>query len=269
MQLSHKKIGESGTPVVIAHGLYGCSDNWIVIAKALANNHEVFAVDMRNHGRSPHSKTHSYNEMCEDLFEFINRHKIKRPILIGHSMGGRAVALLAARYPTLISKIVVVDVSPFDCENKKQIADEHKALLEILASINLPFVKSYSDAENLLSEKISDTRLIKFIIKNLQKNDKSAFSWRLNIDVLLKNVNNIVCGSLQKDDAALIKTPTLFVVGEKSQYVSNADISTILTRFENARFAKIAEAGHWLHHEKTDEFIQAVQNFINEENCDK
>ena len=89
MELFSRKIG-SGHPVVVLHGLFGMSDNWVSIAKALARHgFGVHLLDLRNHGRSPHTPSHTYNGMCEDILEYFNNENLTQASLIGHSMGGK------------------------------------------------------------------------------------------------------------------------------------------------------------------------------------
>ena len=95
----------SRPPLLIAHGLYGSARNWGVIAKRLSDSRQVIAVDMRNHGASPRTSTHSYPEMAADLAEVIDR--IGGPVeVMGHSMGGKAAMVLALTRPDLVERLM-------------------------------------------------------------------------------------------------------------------------------------------------------------------
>jgi pimeloyl-ACP methyl ester carboxylesterase len=262
MQLFFRKYGSGGKNIIIAHGLYGCSDNWASIAKALSLTNNVFAVDLRNHGRSPHSDELSYDAMCSDLAEFIISKNIEKPIIIGYSMGGRCAALLAIQQPDLLSKIVIADISPFDCANQERILAFHKNILDALTTINLNEILSRSDAAIKLSEKINDVNLQNFLLKNLYRASKGGFLWRFNLPVILNNVNNITCGSLKKIGSCEIKIPTLLIKGDKSEYIVNTDIETIARVFLNLEVEIISGAGHWIHTEQSQNFIICVQKFI-------
>src|SRR4051812_48625126 len=99
MKLAFREFG-SGTPLIILHGLFGQSDNWNTLAKNFATqNFRVFTIDQRNHGLSPHSDEWTYELMADDLFEFINEHRLKSPILLGHSMGAKTVLFFEKKYP--------------------------------------------------------------------------------------------------------------------------------------------------------------------------
>ena len=263
MKLFFREFGSNGNPIVIVHGLYGCSDNWVSVAKMLSAENRVFAVDLRNHGRSPHSDECNYNIMCDDLVEFVNSKNIENPIFIGHSMGGRCVALLAKKYPHLVSKIILVDISPFDCEHHEEILDFHKNILNTLNTVDTIKIHSRIDVAAQISEKIKDIDLQNFLLKNLYKAPNGSFSWRFNISSILKNVNNFTKGSLEKCDNYEIQIPTLLLKGEKSNYVTTADIKAIKNIFTNLKIEEIAEAGHWLHAEKLKIFVDSVLKFIN------
>ena len=262
MQLFYRQFGNAKQSIVIAHGLYGCSDNWVSAAKILAQNNSVFAVDLRNHGHSPHDADHSYSAMSNDLAEFIISKNIEKPIVIGHSMGGRSVALLAKQYPDLISKIIIVDISPFDCENQKQLLQFHENVLNALQSVNLQHIQSRHEALEKISEKISDNDLKKFLLKNLHRMLNGTFFWKFNLPILLNNINDIMRGSLDKNDNFTIKIPTLLIKGEKSNCVVNSDIKAITNVFSDLEIIEIANAGHWLHVEEQEKFIFCVQKFI-------
>ncbi|MDR0754810.1 MAG: alpha/beta fold hydrolase [Prevotellaceae bacterium] len=263
MHLFFRKFGNIGNNIIIMHGLYGCSDNWTSVAKSLSHTNRVFAVDLRNHGRSPHSAEHSYEAMCSDLVEFIKFYKIEKPVIIGHSAGGRCAALFAKQFPDLPSKIVIADISPFDCENQTEILTFHTNILTALTSVNLNEIHSHRDAAVQLSQKINDLNLQNFLLKNLYRTPNGNFLWRFNLSAILNNVNDMVCGSLKKNENINIQIPTLFIAGGKSNYITHSDIKIITSAFSNMKLEVITEAGHWLHAEQKEKFVECIQKFIN------
>ena len=112
MKLFFRKYGESGPPLIIVHGLYGSGDNWVTIARELAEKFEVYVVDQRNHGQSPHSETHDYPAMREDLREFMDDQGIERAVFIGHSMGGKTIMSFAVEWPERVASLISVDIAP-------------------------------------------------------------------------------------------------------------------------------------------------------------
>ena len=95
MKLFFKKYGKAGSDLIIIHGLFGMSDNWNTLGRKFSNHFKVHLIDLRNHGRSPHSSEFNYDVMCEDLIEYIEDYNIKKPIVIGHSLGGKVAMKLA------------------------------------------------------------------------------------------------------------------------------------------------------------------------------
>ncbi|RYX99620.1 alpha/beta fold hydrolase, partial [bacterium] len=142
MKLFFKKLGE-GKPIIILHGLFGSSDNWLTISKKLADRYSIYLLDVRNHGQSPHSDDHSYQAMVGDLSEFIRDNNIEKPIIIGHSMGGKIAMNFAVDHPEVPEKIVVVDIAP------KMYQHENKSNLEAMLAINLEEIKNLADEYGL------------------------------------------------------------------------------------------------------------------------
>ncbi len=138
MKLFYRKYGE-GKPLIITHGLFGMSDNWIPVAKKLAEHFKVYLPDMRNHGRSPHSEIHTYKAMSNDLFEFIEDKNIEKAIFVGHSMGGKTVLQFAEKFPERVKKMIIIDISPAEYIPSDEFfkrALNHKLFLEKLKTLN-------------------------------------------------------------------------------------------------------------------------------------
>src|SRR5436190_21660078 len=149
MQLFYRQSGQ-GEPLIILHGLFGSSDNWYTLAKVFAQHYTVYTVDQRNHGQSRHSDQFDYNLLTEDLKGFIEEQSIDRPIVLGHSMGGKAAMNLAVKYPDRLRNLIVVDIVP------KQYPVHHDAILDGLKAIPLAALASRADADKALSEFVPD-----------------------------------------------------------------------------------------------------------------
>src|SRR5690554_6787911 len=174
MELHYRKEG-SGPVIVIIHGLYGSSDNWLNMGKRLAENHTVFTVDQRNHGRSPFSDSHTFDDMRDDLAEFFDKHEIDRATIIGHSMGGKTAMWFAADYPEKVEKLVIADIAPKNYleryENSK--FHQHRNILMAMMDLNFDVVKNRNQAEEQLAEKIDDSRITKFLLKSIKLDRKN------------------------------------------------------------------------------------------------
>jgi len=252
MELNYKRLGE-GQPLIVLHGLFGSLDNWMTLAKKWSNDFEVYLVDQRNHGQSPHSDQFSYPLMADDLKQLMDQLGLESAILLGHSMGGKTVMEFSMKYPEMVEKLIVVDIAPVSYNV------HHYTIIDALKSVPLEDISSRKEAEEFLSRYIKDFGTRQFLLKNLywQANDKLA--WRFNLEVLADEILPIseyviMKGTFQKQ--------TLFIAGAKSDYILPEYGATIKSKFPKYELESISGAGHWVHAEKMDEFLQAVMNFL-------
>lgn len=266
MKLFFRKTG-TGTPLVILHGLYGSSDNWMSIVKLLEKHFEVFIPDQRNHGRSPHSDDFSHSLLTQDLHEFFMQNNIKKAALLGHSMGGKVAMHFARQFPELLSSLVVVDIAPKNyslSENPEYIA--HIVVLEALQKLDLSAIQSREETDKLLSEEIPKDKLRSFLLKNLKRNNEGKFEWALNLDSIQKNFYEIATGFDPDiwDNTEISGFPVLFIKGGLSNYISTSGIPAIHRIFPGAEIVEIKETGHWLHAEKPEEFAKIIISFLSD-----
>jgi esterase len=251
--IHHPAAAPSGAlPLVIAHGLYGSGRNWGVIARRLADQRDVVAVDMRNHGASGWTASHSYPELAEDLAKVIASLGGKVDLL-GHSMGGKAAMQLALTHPDMVRRLVVADIAP--------VAYGHDQTQHIKAmrSLDLTGLHTRGEADRRLASVVDDPGLRAFFLQSLDMKAEGGPRWRLNFDVLEAEMAKIVGWP---DTPGVFDGPTLFLTGAESHYVRPEYRDTIRAQFPKARFAKLPGAGHWLHAEKPREFEEAVRVFL-------
>ncbi len=237
--------GPAGTPLLIAHGLYGSARNWGVIAKRLSTERPVITVDMRNHGSSPWFDSQSYADMADDLAEVIDQ-----PMdVLGHSMGGKAAMVLALTHPAKLRRLIVADIAP--------VAYQHTQMgpLNAMRNVDPTTLGSRSEAKELLGE--LEPGVADFLLQSLDLKEKR---WRLNLDVLEADMAKIV--GFPKVSGSF-DGPTLFLSGADSDYVLPSHRPAIKSQFPQAKFAKIPGAGHWLHAQKPREFAASVTAFLN------
>jgi esterase len=253
MKLFSKIYGGKGQDLIIIHGLFGMGDNWETLAKQFSKYCKVHLIDLRNHGRSPHSTEFNYDVMCADVLEYIEDNELVNPIILGHSLGGKVAMKFAFTYPDKIEKLIVVDISP-----RKYNADFHKNLLATLYKLPLVDFDKREEIDSLLSSTYEDKGMRLFLLKNLYRNENKEFAWRFNIDVLLEKVSNI-----QEADFVVgkLNTPTHFIRGGNSDYINSADELLINKHFTDFSIATIDGAGHWLHAEKPERFYNEVMGF--------
>jgi esterase len=251
MKLNFKKIGE-GEPLVILHGLFGSLDNWLTLAKKLGNHFEVYLVDARNHGQSPHSEEFNYDVMADDLYEFLMHHNIVDPIILGHSMGGKTAMQFAMNYPTRLTKLIVADIAP------KPYPVHHMSIIEGMLSLNFNEITTRKTADNQLSKHINDASTRQFLLKNLYWVDKEKLAWRFNLPVIDRDIE-IIGQGLQNIET--FDKPTLFIRGKKSNYITENDYEPIASTFPNSSIKSI-DSGHWVHAEKPQEFLDLLTSFL-------
>ncbi len=239
----------SSNPLIIAHGLFGSSRNWTQIAKQLSNTREVIAVDMRNHGRSPWSDSHSYEDLAEDLAEIIEMRGGSTD-LIGHSMGGKAAMTLCLRYPRHVRRLIVADIAPVIYKHN------HSPLIAAMRSVNLSQNSKRSDAARQLADQGVDAEVRNFLCQSL---DVAKGTWQLNLAALESNMPKILSFPriIRRWDG-----PALFLSGGKSDYVRPEYRPQIRNLFPNAQFAKLRKAGHWLNAEDPRGFEITARMFL-------
>lgn len=265
MELFFRKFGE-GPPLIILHGLYGSSDNWVSVGRALSENFEVYLIDQRNHGRSPHSPQHNYHLLKEDLLEFMDHQSIEKAIIIGHSMGGKTAMFFAADYPERVNSLIVVDISPISYKNtdSTQLLT-HSKIINSMYNVDFNNVKSRDDIDKTLAQSIPVKRVRQFLLKNVQRTKNNQFGWSLNIDAISNELENIMDGLNVNDfenGKEITGFPVLFIKGEKSDYILPQDREAIKKIFPFAEIESIPNAGHWLHAEQPKQFIKTIQDFI-------
>lgn len=251
MKLHHRILGD-GEPLFILHGLFGYSDNWQTHARKLAEYYKVILVDQRNHGHSEWSEDFNYDLLASDLAELFDDLEIKNAKLIGHSMGGKTVLRFAQLYPEKVEKLIVVDMG------LKSYPMHHQQILEGLHAINASSLSSRSESEEILQRFVAENGTRQFLLKNLYWIEKGKLAWRMNIPVLERAMPEIL--------EALPQTPimcqTLFIRGELSGYIHDEDIEEIENQVPDSSFITIQHAGHWVHAEQPEAFINTVLEFL-------
>jgi esterase len=271
MKLYFRKSGK-GRPLIILHGLYGSSDNWYSFGKALSKFYEVYLIDLRNHGRSPHSEEHNYSLMIKDLAEFFDLHRLENAVVIGHSMGGKTAMLFAYCYPSMIEKLVVVDASPKSYANDPRIAgqiNQHRTIVNALENLDISVIHTREDANEILAEDIRDERIRLFLLKNLKRKPDGHYFWALNIKVISRNLESILNDfntDLCRDEMVIRNFPALFIKGQLSNYLLEEDKDKIAKLFPNAGLVTIPNAGHWVHAEQPELFLSVLKKFLQQEN---
>ena len=247
---------EGGVPVVILHGLFGTADNWGSIGRELATVKapdtpalDVLLVDLRDHGRSPHTEAISYPLMAADVHALVERLGLKDVVLVGHSMGGKAAMVFAQQWPKLLKHLVVVDISPKEHQNN------HGHIIEALRTADLSPGMTRKDVEAHITRAVKEPGVVQFLLKNLYWVEDGRLGWRMNVERLHEDLSAILASM----PATLVKVPTLFIRGGQSDYILREDIPAIKEQFTNARVETVPYAGHWVHAQAPEEVIGMIR----------
>lgn len=253
-KILHSKIEGEGQPLLILHGFLGMLDNWKTLGGQYAESgFEVHLIDQRNHGQSFWSDDFNYDLLSEDLLRYTQHHEIDRAVLLGHSMGGKTAMQYACDHPDLVEKLVVADIGP------KFYPPHHQSIIDALNALGPDAFSSRSTADAELKKHISNLGIRQFLLKNLYWIEKGKLAFRFNLEVLSEKMGEVGenIGSSDHYDG-----PTLFLRGDRSEYIAPGDLPEFRKHFPKAEMETIEKAGHWLHAENPDQFFEKSLAFM-------
>jgi len=254
MNILHAKVLGEGEPLFILHGFLGMSDNWKTLGSQYAKlGFEVHLIDQRNHGKSFHDEDFDYEVLAADLIMYMDHYGIAATHLIGHSMGGKTVMQLANTHAKRVKKLIVADIAP------KYYPPHHQTIIDALNALVAEPITSRKQADTQLSKAISNLGIRQFLLKNLYWKTKEHLDLRVNLAVLSHKMEEIGAAITSADQ---FHGPTLFLRGERSDYVLSSDFQSIKTQFPNAKLATVENAGHWLHAENPKQFFTLSKDFL-------
>ncbi len=252
LTLFHRDLGGAGLPpLVLLHGMLGSSRNWQTAGADLAARYHVSALDLRNHGRSPHADEMTYAAMMEDVLGWLDAQGLGRVTLVGHSMGGKVAMLLACRHPRRVERLVVVDIAP-----RGYFWPGHRASFVAMNELNLADLHSRGEAEMRFEARVPSLGTRKFLATNLERTETGHWYWQVNLPLLTAALPEIESNPLREDDR--YEGPVRFLAGEKSNYIEAGDHAAIRGYFPRAEIRAIAQAGHSPHMEARAAFVAAV-----------
>jgi len=253
MQVLHSTILGKGQPLLILHGFLGMSDNWKTLGVKFAENYQVHLIDQRNHGRSFKTDEFDLELLVEDLHSYIKNHKLLNVNLLGHSMGGKVAMLFAVTHPNLVHKLIVADISP------RAYKPHHQQILEALNAVNFQIQNTRKKVEEILKVYIKDTGILQFLLKNVYWKNKGELAYRFNLSSLTENYPEV---GEALPSFTEFTGKTLFLKGEKSDYITRNDEPLIKAHFENTKIVTVKNAGHWLHADNPTQFYDEVVSFL-------
>ena len=252
--LHSRKIGDNGLDFIILHGLFGSSKNWSSFSASLKNNFQVWTIDARNHGLSPHSYSMSYTEMAKDIFRFCVTNKLEKIILLGHSMGGKTAMKFALEYPDMIAALIVVDIAPVVYDHEH----EQRDLIDIMKGLHLAKYTTRMEIEKKLLIKLPNKRLVAFLMTNII-NRNGQFIWRIGLEQIAARIHELLN---YPETKCTFKGPVKFIGGENSEYLHHKYHKIIRRYFPETSITMLKNCGHWLHVERPNAFKKTVNEFL-------
>lgn len=239
--------------LIMMHGLFGSLENLSGIGRLLTEKFRVLSLDMRNHGRSPHSDQMNLGALAADINAFFTQHNIESAHLLGHSLGGKAMMEFALTHSNKAESLVVADIAPVGYDVRR-----HDAIFDALRAVDLQSVTGRSDVDKQVKEAIPELAVRSFVLKNLAKHEQGHYIWRANIDALYQQYDHLIAANRD----SVFDGKVLFIKGGASDYIQQAHQEAVLQRFPNAQLKIMSDAGHWLHAENPELFTNLVKRFI-------
>jgi len=252
MILHAVEVGQGSPPLVMLHGLFGSARNFGAVQRELARPRRTLALDLRNHGDSPHAADMRYATMAADVLETLRQLAALPAVLLGHSMGGKAAMLVALAEPEAVARLIVADIAPVPYP------PHHRATAETMAALPLAPGMARADADAALAGAVPDAGMRAFLLQNLQLG--AAPRWRIGLAEIIAGFADIEAWEAPPD--ARYDGPTLFIAGAHSGYIKPDYRPVIRTLFPRARFVTLKNAGHWLHADNPAGFIGVVEAFL-------
>jgi pimeloyl-ACP methyl ester carboxylesterase len=255
VELYHEQFGE-GPDLVILHGLFGSGNNWRSFAKKLSKDYRISLVDLRNHGRSPHSEEMNYVVMLEDVFRFLEKHTEEKVTVLGHSIGGKTAMQLALRYPQKFRQLIVGDIAPALYTQ----GDSHRGYLQAMRNIPLNQELSRPEIEKILSESIPEIQIRAFLLKNLEINSDHSH-WKINLKSLEDHLSDLMDFPI---DTKMIpfEKPCIFFAGSKSNYIQAEHQPAMQHWFPKHRLVRLKNCGHWIHVDQPESLLKTLLLFF-------
>jgi len=261
VELNYRITG-TGAPLIVLHGLFGSLDNLGGIARRLEDSWQIHALDLRNHGSSPHTPEVSYPTMADDVVAYMDAQGLKKASILGHSMGGKVAMQVALSHPQRVKAVIAADIAPVSYPPR------HDEILDGLNNLDLAVVNSRRDADKQLAEYVDIPGVRQFLLKNLERTPEDQqiggqprFRWRLNLPAIDACYANIAAGP---EGNGPFDGPVLFIKGGDSPYIQEQHQQMIRSLFPAAELKIIAGTGHWLHAEKPDTFATLCRRFLSQ-----
>lgn len=253
LELAFEALG-SGPPVVILHGLFGAGCNWTHVAQSLAAHYRVYLPDARNHGASPWAQSMSYAEMARDVLALIERERLQRPFVVGHSMGGKTAMTLALSHPQALGGVAVIDIAP------ESYTGQFSSYVSAMRNFDVAGAAGRRELRRALDLSLGADASVDFLMQTLRR-ERDRFDWRLNLLATSLCMREL-CDFPAPLRNARYEGPALFIAGAQSDYLQPASVPGIRALFPCAEFERIADAGHWVHADQPAALLRGLNDWL-------
>jgi len=263
----------SAPPLILVHGGRDHCRNWDWVARALRRDWHIIAPDLRGHGDSAYSPSGDYSmsAFVYDLAQLIHGQKLAPVRIVAHSLGGNIALRYAGLYPEAVSRLVAIEgMGPSPAmrarrveipvaERLRQWIDQERAMAGRLprryASIDEALLRMQAENAHLTPEQ---ARYL--TVHGVSQNEDGTYSWKFDNYVRGFSPVDLTLDE-QQSLWSRIACPTLLVNGKES-WASNPEEDGRIRHFANARVVSFERAGHWVHHDRLDAFLDTLNDFL-------
>jgi pimeloyl-ACP methyl ester carboxylesterase len=274
LRLHYFDWGNAGAPpLVLLHGGRDHARSWDWVAGSLCESFHVITPDLRGHGDSQWSLDGSYTlaGCLYDLAQLVHRLNVAPVALIGHSLGGNIATRYAGIYPDEVRRLVSIEglgPSPKVLAERaaKPVAERLRGWIEAQRGLAGRMPRRYATIEDAVlrmqaaNKHLSLEQARHLTRYGVNQNEDGTYSWKFDpylhvfppIDLATAEIETLWAG---------VACPTLLVYGRES-WASNPQEDGRARHFKNARVVMVEKAGHWVHHDRTDFFVDLVREFL-------
>jgi pimeloyl-ACP methyl ester carboxylesterase len=243
----------SGAPLILLHGLFGSARNFGMVQRALTPLFRTIALDVRNHGASPHAAGMRYERLAADVIETMDALGVTKAAAIGHSMGGKIAMKMAIAAPERVARLLIADIAPVPYRHG------NNKVAAAMRAIPLHPGLTRAEAELALTHAVPVPEVRAFLLQNLQFGPRPR--WRIGLDEIAAAIPDL---EGWEPPSSTYPGLALFVSGARSDYVLPEYRPAIRALFPAARFVALKNAGHWLHADNPAGFLSVVEAFLHD-----
>ncbi|MEM8972150.1 MAG: alpha/beta hydrolase [Pseudomonadota bacterium] len=263
----------SAPPLILQHGGMDHGRSWDAVALALKDDWHVIVPELRGHGDSQWTADGDYTMAAYvyDFAQLIHQQKLAPVTIVSHSLGGNIAIRYAGTYTDNVRKLVAIEglgASPNVLAERAQktAAERLSEWIDRKRDLSGRHPKRYAsleeaaarmqDKNQFLTQQMAD-HLTRY---GVNQNEDGTYSWKFDNYLRAWPPSDMS----QADIEYLwgqIKCPTLLMYGEES-WATNPEEDGRLTKFNTAKVEMYANAGHWVHHDRFEDFVASLKRFL-------